>query len=39
MIAILLIVLLVVIDQTQFRGYYGSQLSLMVQRAISYVTR
>jgi hypothetical protein len=39
MIAILLLVVLVIIDQTQFHGYYGSQLSLMAQRAISYVTR
>jgi hypothetical protein len=37
MIAILLVVLLVIIDQTQFRGYYTGQLSLMMERAIDYV--
>ena len=39
MIAILLMVLLVVIDQTQFNGHYGAQLSQLMERAISYVTR
>lgn len=39
MIAIFLVVLLVIIDQTQFHGYYGSQLSLMAQRAVNYFTR
>jgi hypothetical protein len=39
MIAILLVVLLVIVDQTQFRGYYTKQVSLIMERAIDYVTR
>jgi hypothetical protein len=39
MVAVLLIVLLVIVDYTQFRGYYTGQLALMAQRAIDYVRR
>jgi hypothetical protein len=39
MIAILLVVLLVVIDQTQFNGHYRAQLSQLMERAINSVTR
>jgi hypothetical protein len=39
MIAILLVVLLVIIDLTQFRGYYIGQLSLTMERAIDYLRR
>ena len=39
MIAILVVVLLVVVDQFRFHGYYGLQLSYMVQRAINSMTR
>jgi hypothetical protein len=39
MIAALLVVLLVVIDQFRFHGYYGSQLSNMVQRVVYSFTR
>jgi hypothetical protein len=39
MIAILLMVLLVVIDQTQFNGHYRAQLAQLIERAINSVTR
>ncbi len=39
MIVILVVVLLVVVDQFRFHGYYRSQLSYMVERAINSVTR
>lgn len=38
-VAIVLVVILVVIDQTRFNGRYRAQLSQMIERAISSVTR
>lgn len=38
LIAILVLVLLVIIDQFQFHGYYGSQLSHYMVRAVRSVT-
>jgi hypothetical protein len=38
-VAIVLVVVLVVIDQTRFNGRYRAQLSQMMERAISSVTR
>jgi hypothetical protein len=39
LIVIVVVGLLVLIDQYRFRGYYGSQLSSMVQRTINSITR
>jgi hypothetical protein len=39
MIVIFLIVLAVIVDQTQFRGYYFNQLFLTIERSLNYITR
>ena len=39
LIAALVVVVLVLIDQFRFHGYYGRELSLIAQRAISSLTR
>ena len=38
MIIILALVALVIVDQYQFRGYYGSQLSQFIGRTVRSVT-
>ena len=39
MIVILLVALLVIVDQFQFRGYYTAEVSRIVRNAITSVTR
>ncbi len=38
LVAIMVLVLLVIIDQFQFHGYYGSQLSQYMVRAVRSAT-
>ena len=39
MIAILVVVKLIIVDQFRFRGYYGSELYRAISTAITAVTR
>ena len=38
LIVVLLLVFLVIVDQFKFRGYYGSQVSQFIARAVQSVT-
>jgi hypothetical protein len=38
LIVVMVLVVLVVVDQFKFRGYYGSQLSQLIVRAVQSVT-
>jgi hypothetical protein len=38
MIVVFVLVALVIVDQTQFRGYYGSQVSQFLVRIVNSVT-
>ena len=39
LLAILLVVLLVIVDQFKFRGYYTSEVSRLVRNAVTSITR